>query len=104
MQVQVQRRAEPLEHGDGAAAPVRCFCPLPVEPLDDPESHPEHAAREVGATCQEEASRPGPVSTHWRVATRGSTCSAQCAARSAIRLPPQLGQNPRPLHENGTRR
>jgi hypothetical protein len=26
------------------------------------------------------------------------------AARSAMRRPPQLGQKPRPLHENGTRR
>ena len=33
----------------------------------------------------------------------GNTWSTRCAARSAMRRPPQLGQNPRPLHENATR-
>ena len=34
----------------------------------------------------------------------GKTCSTRCAARSAIRRPPQLGRTPLPLHENGSNR
>jgi hypothetical protein len=36
--------------------------------------------------------------------TSGRTASTRWAARSTIRRPPQLGQNPRPLHENATSR
>jgi hypothetical protein len=43
-------------------------------------------------------------STHWRSGTGGSTLSTRLAAGSAMRRPPQLGQKPRPLHENGTKR
>ena len=46
----------------------------------------------------------GTVSTTCRTATRGSRPSTQRAARAAIRRPPHDGQNPRPLHDNGTRR
>jgi hypothetical protein len=48
--------------------------------------------------------RCGRLSVHCRTRTGGNTWSTSCAARSAIRRPPQLGQNPRPLHENGTSR
>ena len=44
------------------------------------------------------------MSTHWRTGTRGSTVSTSWPACSVIRRPPRLGQNPRPLHEKGTRR
>ncbi len=44
------------------------------------------------------------MSTHCRIGTAGNTWSTRCAARSVIRRPAQLGQNPRPLHENGTSR
>jgi hypothetical protein len=44
------------------------------------------------------------VSTHCRPGTGGSTWSHQrWAARPVIRRPPQLGQNPCPLQEKGTR-
>ena len=48
--------------------------------------------------------RCGTLKTHWRTGTSGNTWSTRCAARSAMRRPPQLGQKPRPLHENGTSR
>ena len=35
--------------------------------------------------------------THWRTGTNGIASSTKCAARSVIRRPPQLGQNPRPV-------
>jgi len=44
------------------------------------------------------------LSTHWRTGIRGNTSVTRRAARSVILRPPQLGQNPRPLHENGTSR
>ena len=40
----------------------------------------------------------------WRTGTRGSTSSTRRAAYSVMRRPPQLGQKPRPLQENGTSR
>lgn len=40
--------------------------------------------------------RCGSVNTHCRTGTSGRTWSTRCAARSAIRHPPQLGQKPRP--------
>ena len=48
--------------------------------------------------------RCGTLKTHWRTGTSGKTWSTRCAARSAMRRPPQLGQKPRPLHENATSR
>jgi hypothetical protein len=36
--------------------------------------------------------------------TAGNTWSTRCAARSAIRRPPQLGHTSRALHEKGTSR
>ncbi len=39
-----------------------------------------------------------------RTGTRGSTSSTIRAAHSVMRRPPQLGQKPRPLQENGTSR
>jgi len=48
--------------------------------------------------------RCGRLSVHCRTGTGGNKWSTKCAARSAMRRPPQLGQNPRPLHENGTSR
>ena len=48
--------------------------------------------------------RCGTLKTHWRTGTSRTTWSTRWAARSAMRRPPQLGQNPRPLHENATSR
>ena len=46
----------------------------------------------------------GSESTHCRYGTTGSTRSHCRAAVSLMRLPPQLEQTPRCLHENATRR
>ena len=48
--------------------------------------------------------RCGRLRTHCRTGTTGNTSSTRCAARSAIRRPPQLGQTALPLQENGTSR
>ncbi len=45
----------------------------------------------------------GKLSTHWRMGLIGKTSSTRWIAVSAIRLPPQLGQKPRRLHEKATR-
>ena len=42
--------------------------------------------------------------TYCRMGTSGSTRSTKWCAVSCIRLAPQLGQSPRPLHENGSAR
>jgi hypothetical protein len=46
----------------------------------------------------------GSESTHCRTGTEGSTRSTRCAAVFAMRRPAQLGQMPRALQENATRR
>jgi hypothetical protein len=56
------------------------------------------------ATIYAHRRRYDRLTTHCRIAASGSTWSMSWAARSAMRRPPQLGQKPRPLHENGTRR
>src|SRR5687768_6087018 len=48
--------------------------------------------------------RCGRLKTHCRTGAIGNTSSTRCAARSAIRLPPQFGQTARLLQENGTKR
>src|SRR3569623_611389 len=51
------------------------------------------------------ARRPwGTVSTHCRTRTHKTTRSARAAAKSHMRRPMQLGQNPRRWHENATAR
>jgi hypothetical protein len=51
-----------------------------------------------------DSSRCGRLNTHCRTGTSGMTWSTRWTARSAILLPPQLGQTARPLHENATSR
>ena len=48
--------------------------------------------------------RGGSLRTHCRTAASGQTWSTRRAARSVMRRPPQLGQNPRPLNEKATSR
>lgn len=56
-----------------------------------------------GLRASSQRRRKGSVRTHCRVPTWGTTRSTSDAARSAMRRPQHAGQNPRPLHENGTR-
>src|SRR5262245_42111206 len=73
-------------------------------------SHPNTACRKMSRMAVDNpGAKPGyrnesgSVSTHCRTGTCGSTRSTRFAAVSAMRRPPQLGQKPRPFHENATR-
>jgi len=46
----------------------------------------------------------GKLNTHWRTGCEGKTSSTSRAALSAMRRAPQLGQKPRRLQLNATRR
>ena len=89
--VEIEGPTKSFEHGD-AAAPVA-------------HAAPTRPGAQVSLDGAVEDAHHGPTeNTHCRTGTSGSTWSTRCAARSAIRRPPQLGQKPRPLHENATRR
>ena len=57
-----------------------------------------------GRIARSRRSWMGKLITHCRTGLTGSTWSTRWMALSLIRLPPQLGQRPRRLHENATRR
>jgi len=63
---------------------------------------PKTSRHSRGRRASQNRSGMGRVSTHWRTGTSGNTRSTRCAAVWDIQRPPQEGQNPRPLQENGT--
>lgn len=104
--VEIEGPTEALEHRDATAAPdadAVLTRPGAQVSIDGAVQEAGHRSTQVVAPRQV-PQRCGRVRTHWRTGTSGSTWSTRCAARSAIRRPPQLGQKPRPWHEYATRR
>jgi hypothetical protein len=64
----------------------------------------DHGTADIVTPGQLIAQAVRQTQTHSRTGTSGNTRSTRWAARSAMRRPPQLEQNPRPLHEKATSR
>ncbi len=106
--VEVEAAAEALHEGDGAALRRRCGEAASRADLVRAKmlstKMRESAERTSARKAASMRTSNGSESTHWRTGTAGSTRSVRCAAVFAMRRPVQLGQMPRPLHENATRR
>jgi hypothetical protein len=102
---EVERATKALHHDDGPAAPI-CYSPV-ARAAPQPSEHRPHEQRHRPAAgvipgWPIAQRRYGEVTT--AAQGRRATRSTRCAARLIMRLPPQLRQKPRLLHENATRR
>jgi transposase len=108
--VEPEATSEALNHGHGSAAsvPDTATSRLPTyEAEERSDVHAEHRTRERVIPGEEVAEavwkREHPLAAG-DMGKNGRTASTRWAACAVMRRPPQLGQNPRRLHEKGTRR
>ncbi len=104
-----QGRSEPLNQSHGPGLRIRALEPGLVAGTAfreigryRPIHNAQHLAHDRRVAGKQEAQARGnrgngTLSTHWRTGRFGNTSSTNNAALSAIRLTPQLGQNPRRL-------
>jgi hypothetical protein len=107
MDVEIQSAPEARDDRHRARSPVAdaiAAGAVPLEAQQHAHGYGEHRPRQPVIPREQVPKPVRQLSTHWRTGTRGSTPSTSRAALSVMRRPPQLGQKPRPLHENGTSR
>ena len=108
VEVQVQGGAKALDERDGAALAARHAQFAARAPAQGREQGAHEGAQDgraqVSVVGQAVAQRKGQRGHPLADRDPGSTQSTRRAAVSAMRRPPQDGQKPRPLQENGTRR
>ena len=106
MDVEIESRSGALNEGDNPVSapwpgrrPARRMTALDKARVTISRMRVSHSGRAANTR----RSGQGNDTTHWRMATRGSTWSTRCAAVSTMRRAPHDGQNPRRLQLNATR-
>ena len=98
-------RRKNIRHGAAARVnEIPRASPVSQVAISLSEQHAHEGLAQIVVPGQQIPDLGGRLNTHWRTGTSGNTWSTRCAARSVIRRPPQLGQNPLPLQEKATRR
>ena len=107
MNVQIQRRTEALNKGDGTAqGRKRMPCLLAQRRCQLNRARRNSRSMRLislGRHARRNRKRFGRVKTHCRTGTEGNTLSRRWAAESAMRLAQQDGHTPRFCNEKATR-